>query len=345
MRRTSSVVALAVLVTALSTGGCVSVSTETREKPSIVHDHRIALDFTTRPTRQSFGMPKDANFQAYQRVGKMYDVTVTLPTGTFHTPAFLVQAASNAAGGVGDTDYSHPPKFYDVQAIYPSGREAIQAVLDRADVLGVSPADVDRLQGDLGAGGAVPQSRVVRGLLRDWLSIEVVFTDQDAGRVQVTYEFNLDTYHNPATDAVLREGTMHLPITARPSREQLGFLPSYDEATVQPEPGKPMTLVLDGGSGEVRLPAESVSSSAPDGTSPPSSTVVLSSGTNEEVGRALASLAPTFGIGPEQIDHALREGGSWQAAAPAYDAKITVGTSPHRTDSFAAQLKLSFTWK
>lgn len=361
--------AAATVCAALITGGCSVSVTNSNDSPnasaspaasasgypSIVHDHKATLDFTERPTRKSLGMPAGETFMAYQRVGPMFEVTVKLPTGTFTTPAFEFEGATNTGGGAGDEVKTHEPKYFNVAAKYPTGRDAVAAVLARAEPLGIHPEDVKRLEDVVGQNGTVPQSRVVRGVLDDWLSVEVVLTDQPGTEVQVQYEFNIDVYHNEAVDKILRDGVLHLPLTHRPTREELGFLPTYNSADVQPEPEKTMSVVLDTPEGPVQVPANSVTSGSgdpksadddPRGVRPPGTTMIYQTGTNAEIRRTLDRIAPVFGIDPDEIGKAMTtQGAVWHASTPVYDVKIVAGGDPERTDDLSASLQYYFTWK
>lgn len=339
------ILALALAI-ALITGGCDSVSTDSPNEPTIVHDHQISLDFTHRPTRESFGMEPDSNLRAYQRTGKAYDVSVTLPTGTFHTPAFLVEGSTDPAGGAHDQDHTHQPKYFDIQTTYPDGQEALQAVRDRAKVLGIAPRELTRLEDDLGSGATVPQSRVVNGLIRDWLSVSVAFADQEGSEVQVTYQIDIDTYHNPALDKVVHDGAMRLDLTTSPTRADLGFLPTYGDAAITPEPGDQLRLTLHGRDGDATVRAGSVHSTAGE-SGQPAYTAIESDGDPAQVRRELAGLQSVFDIPAARVrtfptgEEAL----SWHGSTATCDVTVRASATPGRSDRFSASLKVLLEWK
>ncbi|MCW2758373.1 MAG: hypothetical protein JWO46_2119 [Nocardioidaceae bacterium] len=325
---------------------------------SIVHDNALTLDLTRRPTRESFGIPDGKNDRAYQRKGDMLKATVKLPGGSFETPAFLVQGSSNIAGGANDTVTTHEPKSFDVFAVYENGEEALAAVRERATVLGIDPASLDQLSGDLGTDATVTQSRVLQGLVHDWLSTEVVLTDQDAGKVQVQYEFDVDVYHNAAADKVLRDGVMALDLTHAPTREDLGFLPTYRTADVNAEPGTTLTARVTTPGGSFDVVSDQVSSSSsdptkaggdPGGTGRPRSTVITRTGSVADLHASLLAQADVLGLDKTEVDAAFTGAGRQQKtftppATDVYTLTVTTDVQPDRGDAFAGSVKYSLVY-
>ena len=351
---------VAALVFATLLGACsVTVNQDspdddtTAASRSIVRDGALTLDLTKRPTREGLGFAPDRNFRAYQRPagGDALRTTVRLPGGSLETPAFLVQGASNTAGGASDEDYTHQPKYLDVFASYPSGEKALAAVRSHADLLGLDTARIGQVEGDLGTGATVAQSRVLTGLVDDWLSVEVVLTDQDEGEVQVQYEFNVDVYHNAAADKVLRDGTIGLDLRARPTREDLGFLDTYQFADVKAEPAKTITARLSTTSGTAEVRTDSVSSSASSTSGPPTSTMISTAAQPpEELRASLLAQADALGLPADRVRALFTGSGRKDATFEAQcgdDCSMTVlvGVDNDRTDSYGSVAKYRISYR
>lgn len=325
---------------------------ETRATPpTIVRDGAVSLDLTQRPTRESFGIPADRNFRAYQRPagGEPLRTTVSLTGGSFEVPAYLIQAASDFSGGANDKDYSHQPKAIDVFASYPSGEKALAAVASHADLLGLDPQRIKLVEGDLGAGATVSQSRVLTGLVDDWLSVEVVLTDADEGEVQVQYEFNVDVYHNAAADKILDDGVVDLDLRARPSREDLGFLPSYREADVNAEPFRDLTVRLRTAAGTARVQAPNLTSSSAGPGGPPTATVITSTSSPERLRADLLSQVDALGLPEAEVRSLFDGSGSRDKTFEATcggscSMTVLIGVENGRTDDFGASAKYTITY-
>lgn len=350
---------VAALVLATLLGACsVTVNQDSPDNDdtsaasrSLVQDGALTLDLTKRPTREGFGFASDRNFRAYQRPagGDMLRTTVRLPGGSFDTPAYLVQGASNTAGGASDDDYTHQPKYLDVLASYPSGEKALAAVSSHADLLGLDRARIGLLEGDLGTKATVSQSRVLTGLVDDWLSVEVVLTDQDEGEVQVQYEFNVDVYHNAATDRILHDGVVDLDLRTRPTREDLGFLPSYRDADVNAEPSRSLMVRLRTAAGTARVRTPTVSSSSAGPAGRPTATVIRSTLAPEQLRSDLLAQADALGLPAEEVRSLFRGGGAkdrtFQATCgTSCSMTVLVGVDNDRTDDYGASAKYSITY-
>lgn len=277
---------------------------------SILHGNKLTLDFRHKPTRTEVGLEPGKAFRAYERNGPMLQATLKFPTGTIEVPCFIVQASTDAAGGAADaqlkdeTISKHQPKYFDVEQLFPDGASARQSLTQNAKVLGLSQAEIDLVLPQLGTGAVVPQSRVLHGLVDDWLSIEITLTDMEHGQVQADYEISIDVYHNPAIDKVVHDGVFALDLTRTPTRADLGFLDTYSDADIKPAWGKSLRARLTLSGGAIEEPVSSVSSTSaidigqdPSGTGPPKQTTVsLKPGTPTDVRRELLADAPALGI-------------------------------------------------
>jgi len=328
---------------------------------SILHDNKIVLDLTRRPTRKSFGLPDGKSFRSYQRTGSMLQTTIVLPQGTVETPAFVVAGATNAGGGANDHVPTHDPKYFDVLTRYPSAERALSVLSEQAGALGIDPAEISRIRGDLGTGGTVPQSRVLRGLVEDWLSVEVTLKDLEGSNVQLDYELDVDVFHNAAVDKVLQDKTMKVDLTRKPTREDLGFLPTYWAGDVVAEPGTTINAVLELADGSLTIPTDAVLSSSgdpttanddPQGTKPPGRTTITSTGSVDDIRAQLAGNGPKLGIGADEIGAAFR-GSSGERVSrtldgrgtSVYDVSVRVEATLDAPGQFAASLRYSFLYR
>jgi hypothetical protein len=349
----------AVLAVALL-GGCVSTSGTTTQAGSIVHGNKLTIDLRHRPTRAEVGLEAGRNFRAYERSGDQLQATVKLPTGTVTIPAFIVQAATNAAGGAGDTVRTHEPKFFDIERLFPDAATARQSLESDATALGLAEADVQRAFPDLGTGTAVPQSRVLHGLVHDWLSVEVTLTDMEAGQVQADYAFSIDVFHNPAVDKVVHNGVFAIDLTHRPTRAELGFLPTYWEANVQPAWQQSLRAQLTLPTGRVELPVTSVHSTSgvgsaadPNGVDAPKATnVALAATSVADAHQRLLSDAAKLGLDRAAVEAVFRGPSGTRAhktlhgaQTAVYDVLATVDAQLGQPGAFAASLAYTFTYR
>jgi hypothetical protein len=298
-------------------GGCmVRVNPGKVEPPSIVKDGRVALDLTRRPTRADLGMPADRNVAFYDRKGSTpLQLTLTLPTGVLPMPVTGIEAATDSAGGSVDRNFSHDPKFFRITRAFADGAAARTALQAEAKTLGLDPAELDRALPQLGTGVVVPQQRVLNGLVDDWLSMWVTLSDGDEGQVYADYELQVDYFHSPATDRVVRDGVFVADLTHRPTRAELGIPDGYADGRAQPAWGTTLAVRLTLPTGVLQGPVSMVRSTSSVvvddthftidhlGRNPPQrSTVDLQVATAVEARRRLAADAPLLGLDQASID-------------------------------------------
>jgi hypothetical protein len=307
---------------------------------SIVHDHKLTLDFRERPTRADVGLPAGRTFRIYSSDDPLLQTTVVLPTGTVLLPCFTVKIATDAAGGAIDSaagETEHEPKYFDLFRSFGSAADAQQSLSADAKVLGLSQEEIDRTLPDLGKGGVVAQSRVLHGLVHDWLSIEVTLSDGDNGTVQAQYAISIDVYHNPAIDKVLHNGVVPLDLTTRPTRADLGFLPGYRTAVISPPWGESYRVPITVPGGSFEVPDGSVQSSAPSGSAPPAQTTVTTTSSLADAQRVLTASAAALGLDRVAVDAIFRGSSGRRVQQTLSGASTAVYTVTVRADVLLGQ--------
>ena len=283
-----------------------------------------------------------------------------LPGASVDIPGFVVQASTNDAGGAGDSVATHEPKFFDIERRFADAAAARRGLESAASALGIAQSELDQTLPELGSGATVAQSRVLHGFVHGWLSVDVTITDLDAGQVQADYAFSIDVFHNPAIDRVVHNGVFAVDLRHRPTRAQLGFLPTYWEADVQPAWQQPLRAVLTLPGGRIDMPVTSVVSTsgigrAPDpaGVQPPRETVA-SIGAMSIVGahRRLRTDAGVLGLDPGAIDAIFRGAYGRQVhttlagrRTAIYDLSATIEAQLDEPGAYAAALSYRFTYR
>lgn len=361
--RTGAVKLLVIVFSLVSLGGCVvngsQLSSDGRSSAapadSIVHDNKLTLDFRHRPSRADFGLADDRNFRAYQRSGPMLHATVILPTGTVNLPCFLVQAATDQAGGTIDSGvdvYSHPPKYFDIERVFDSADQARQSLLSDARTLGLHTSEVEDVVAAVGPGAAT-QSRTLTGLVDDWLSVEVTVDEVGDGQVQVDYAISVDVYHNPAVDKIVHDGVVRVDLTDRPDRAALGFLDTYSLASVTPAPDRSLRADLVLAQGTITVPLGSMISPAPTATGEPTQTVVTAHPMSvADARRLLESQAAALGIDRAAVEAAFdgppntRSQRTLEAASsPVYEVSVKLDAHLGQAGGYAASVTYRFTYR
>ncbi len=326
---------------------------------SIVHGNALTLDFTTRPTRASFGFAADRNYRSYQRSGPMLQTKAVLPGGTIVIPAFDVTAASDAAGGAQDKNYTHTPKWFDISRTFDDAESARTSLLADASILGLSAAEIEQVLPQVGTGVVVPQQRVLHGLVDDWLSLDVELSDGDNGDVTAQYVIQIDYFHNAAIDKVVSDGRFALDLTRRPDRADVGMLDGYSDSYIQPPWGQTLTfaLTLPGGSLEQPLTsaastsARSADDSAADSAAPVSTVFSVADSSVAAVERDALAAAPLLGVDPVAVQSIFAAPAGQRVtktlagtSTAAYDVTMKLDVTPGQAGNFAASLKYTFTY-
>jgi hypothetical protein len=304
--------AATIAVTAVLLGGCVSSNfhSGTTDPGSIVHDNALTIDFTRRPTRADLGLAADRSFRAYDRTGPMLQATLKFPGGTVRVPATSVLAATDSSGGATDVNYTHQPKYFTVSRTFTGVGEARTALTQDAAVLGLSRTEIEENLPDLGGGTIVPQTRVLHGLVHDWLSVEVDLTDGDEpGVIKADYQIAVDAYHNPALDKVVRDGVFTADLTRKPTRADLGMLDGYGESDARPAWGERLAVAWTLPTGVLAEPVASVLTYSGAGASvdafgkaePDRSIVLLATKDFADGAAQLTRDAPLLGLDPATV--------------------------------------------
>ncbi len=333
--------------------------THARDSGSAVHDGRMTLDLRKRPTRAEVGLNDAAASRSYERSGAQpLQVKVELPGGSVSLPCFVVTVATDATGGVSDTVATHQPKFFVLNRRFPNSADARAAMVHDGKLLGLHADEIGRIFPDLGTGAAVPQSRVLHGLVRDWLSLEITVNDIDDGQVQAVYTFSIDEFHNPAVDKVVHDNVFGIDLTRRPSRAALGFLPTYPTATVRAPYGQVLHVDLrlaDGG--RVAMPVDSVTSTSsvnggpdPDGVGEPRMTTIVRTSSVADAHAELRRDAAALGIADRDVAGVFDGAGTVRTTltgrdTASYAVKVTVSANLAEPGAFAASLRYTFTYR
>jgi hypothetical protein len=341
-------------VTHLRSGSSPGGATAT----SIVHDNAVTLDFRNRPTRADVGLPADRNSRSYGTTGTPLQVTLILPAGPVVVPAFDVTAATDSSGGALDKNYSHTPKDFLVSSRFANGAD-VRASLDKnAAVLGLSQADLDLALPSVGTGAVVPQQRVLHGLVKDWLSVDVELMDGENGQVVVEYSIGIDVYHNAAVDQVVRGGIFTADLTRRPTRAALGLLDGYSSAFIQPAWQQSLSLHVTLPDGVLTGAVSSISTSSgaedTDGRNQPISTSIqLAPSTAAALQQRLGVDGPLLGLDPTQLaaifsaptggDRVQQTLTGTSTSVYAVSAKFDV--TPGGANAFSAVVTYNFTYK
>jgi hypothetical protein len=334
--------------------------TTTTRTPSIVHDNSLTIDLRHRPTRAELGLPPGQSFRSYQHTEGPLRVTVELSRATVTIPAFVVLASTNAADGAGDVVASHEPKFFNIERRFPNGAAARRSLESDASALGLKESELARAVPEIGTGATIPQSRVLHGLVHGWLSLEITLTDLDAGAVQADYEFSIDVFHNPAVDRVVHNGVFTIDLRHRPTRRQLGFLPTYWDADVRPAWQRSLRVVLKLPTGRIDMAVSNVLSTSgignapdPSGIEPPKMTIVSLDATSLTGARQrLLTDAATLGLDRNAIA-AVFHGASGREVrktlpgtqTAVYTMTATVEVKFGEPGAFAASLSYRFTYR
>lgn len=268
-----------------------------------VHDGRITIDLRRPPSRADLGYPAGQNFVAYQQgfatSGGPIDVTLVLPAGTVRIPAYVVSADGGNPLVDDDPDHLRPPVDLVVNRTFGTLADAQAALAADAAVLGIAAAPPGGYQG--GSDYSV---------VRDWLSVTVTMQAPAAdGHVDVQYAFTFGVYHNPVRDRIEHDGVVALDLTRLPSRADVGLLPTYSTADLNPEPGKTLAVRVALAGGVIQRQVATVTSTsdskdAPDprGVGMPRRTSFTTTATT--MARLKADLladAAVLGLSPAQI--------------------------------------------
>ena len=328
---------------------------------SIVHDNALTIDFRSPPTRADVGFAADRNFRSYDRSGTALQATLIFPTGQIVVPAFDVTIATDNTGGALDKNFSHQPKEFTISRTFASGADARAGVTRDAAVLGLSQDEIDLALPQTGTGSVVPQQRVLHGLVRDWLSVDVELMDAENGQVTAEYSIGIDVYHNAAIDKVVHDGVFTADLTRRPSRADLGMLDGYASATLQPAWQQALSVrltlptgVLDEAVSNITTLSATTTGGDPDGRDAPVSTAVqLTSGTAASLQQRLAVDAPLLGLDPVKVAaiFSAPAGGNriqttlTGAATPTYEVAARFDVSAAGTNAFSATVTYTFTYR
>jgi hypothetical protein len=331
---------------------------DTRDSGSVVHDGRLTLDLRQRPSRADVGLTAGRTSRSYQRAGDdMLQVKVELPGGALTLPCFLVSFATDAADGATDTVATHQPKSFVLNRRFANSADARTAMLRDAEVLGLHSDEIDRAFPDLGTGAAVPQSRVLHGLVHDWLSLEITVNDIDNGGVQAIYDFSVDQFHNPAVDAVVHDGVFGIDLTRRPSRAALGFLPAYPTAVVRAPYGQTLRVDLRLPDGRVAMPVDSVTSTSsvdggadPNGVGEPRATTLVRTLSVADARAQLQEDTAALGLDAQAVAAALDGSGTVHTTligrdTAVYAVKVNLSANLAEAGDFAASLRYTFTYR
>lgn len=273
-----------------------------------VHDGKLTVDLRQHaPSRADLGYPAGQNFVAYQSGfatadGAPIDTTLMLPAGTLRIPASVVSAdGGNPLSVSDDPDHLRPPVDLVVNRTFGSLADARAALTADSATLGI---------------GAAPSGGYEVGTdysaVHDWLSLTVTMQAPDtAGHVVVQYAFNFGIYHNPVRDRIEHDGVVEIDLTKAPSREDLGFLPTYSTMDLNPEPGRTLTvrMTLPGGVverqvTEVTSTSDSKDEPDPRGLGLPRRTSFTTTAMSmDELKAALLADAGALGLSPEQIQN------------------------------------------
>lgn len=345
--------ALAVVVAAAVSACTVHIGqvgpTDAGIPASIVHNDAITMDFRHTPSRAEFGLPADANWRSYDAAyHHVYELTLVLSNGVVRLPAHSVEGDTDAAGGTSDSNYSHPPRFVTIDAMYPSDAAADAALAQQSAALGIDQHPQ-------------PSTILLEGSPSHRLSVNVQRLSNLTASLQPGeryYRFQFDQYRNPAVDAVLHDGRMTLDVRRRPSRADLGFLDGYADATIQSVPPSttPVQLTLRTPTGTTDLAVESVTSTSGGDTDPqhtreqaaPTRTFTNWVSSVADIRAQLRQVAPTIGLAPSAVlslfTGTAGEPRTLRTRTPAYDLQITVTADQSRTDKFAASVSYTFTY-
>lgn len=315
---------------------------------SIVKDGRVTLDFRHPPTRDEFGLPSNQNWRFYIAKDRhVYDLTIELPDGTLRLPVTDIDGDTDDAGGASDSDYRHLPRFFTIKARYPTDAAADQAVAHQLARLGINRR-------------ATVSDVLLSGSPSHRLSVTVqrvsnLSASLDPG--ERYYFFTFDEYHNPAIDKVLINGRMKIDLRRPPSREQLGFTPTYDTADVKPPPPstEPYTVDLELPGGRAVVRSDSVTSVSgptpdqPDSTAPPSRTDLTSIRSIAGARAELTKNAAALGLTTAQVNGLFAGSGpvtrTLRVRASAYDLELRLDANLSTTDESAASVRYVFTYK
>ena len=284
------------------------------EPGSILHDNALTIDLRHKPTREDFGFQPGRNTRAYERPAGVDAITTTveLPTGRLRVPAFIVSA--DAGNMLAEDEINpRPPENIIVQRLFDDPAEVAPSLVADAKILGLKQTDIDlllpRVTGSLHSG--IPQSGVLNGLVRDWLAIWVeVIGYEDDNDIGVNYNFSIDRFHNPAIDKVVHGGIFGIDLTHRPSRADLAFRDTHNDARVAPAWDETLTVRLRLPDGVIERRVSSVDSSTtagavsdPRGVGEPRQTIVtLTSSGVPDAERILRADAKVLGIDPAEVD-------------------------------------------
>jgi hypothetical protein len=295
-----------------------------------VHDGKLTVDLRRPPSRSDLGYPAGQNYVAYQNgfdtaSGKPIDTTLILPAGTLHIPASIVSAdGGNPLDATNDPDHLRPPQNLIVSRNFASLSDARASLASDAALLGIGAPP----------SGGYEYARDYTAV-HDWLSVVVTMAAPETdGHLHVDYGFSFGIYHNPVRDRIEHDGVVSIDLTRLPSREDLGFLPTYNTGDLDAEPGQKMKVRLTLPGGTIEREASMVQSFSgttedPDyrGVAQPHRSVFsLSMTTTDKLKANLLADAPILGLEPAQILAAFK-GTSGQNYGATLEGKSTAAYS------------------
>ena len=269
------------------------------------------------------------------------DTTLRFPTGDVPVTLFEIDISTNDAMA-DDPDPSHEPKYFDLYQHFDNYADLDQLLHKYQQTLGISNEDL-KIAGPEG-------TAILQGFVHDWLSLEVQVRTSVSHGWNIIYTLAVDQYHNPAVDQILHGNSMTLDLTHRPTRADLAFLPSYDEANVWPLPGQTIDLALrtDGGTAVLSVD-DSITSFAPGPKNDdhPSKTAFLISGSRTDIRRMIRHSSKALGLDSTAATKFLESPGekSFLCQPSEYvSCAITVGYRTGTVESRQASLELVLTY-
>ena len=249
------------------------------------------IDFTTRPTRQAMGLPAGQGSVTYPKGNaRPIDTTLRFPTGDVPVTLFEIDISTNSSM-TDDPDPSHEPKYFDLYQHFDNYADLDHLLHKYQDVLGISNEDL-KTAGPEG-------TTIMPGFVHDWLSLEVEVRTSVNGGWNIIYDVAVDEFHNAAVDKVLHGSKLTLDLRHKPTRADLGFLPTYDQANVWPTPGTAIEVTLITDHGTATIPMNTLMTSWSDGTGPqdmPTRSALSMSSTTAHVKAHIPAVCAAFGL-------------------------------------------------